>query len=74
MKGVQIEAEKVQSNIVIFAVTDPRGAVELTRALAGKNVLASAIDPTHVRLVTHMDVDRARCERALEAVREVLAA
>ena len=36
-------------------------APDVTRKLAEKNVLASAIGPSHVRFVTHMDVDRGAC-------------
>jgi len=36
-----------------------------------KNVLASGISPTDIRIVTHMDVDREACERALAAISEI---
>ena len=42
-----------------------------TRRLMEKNVLASGISPTEIRVVTHMDVDRSACERALAAIDEI---
>jgi len=41
------------------------------RGLAERNVLINGIDAETMRLVTHMDVDRAACGRALEALRQV---
>jgi threonine aldolase len=37
-------------------------------------VLSGAIDATRVRLVTHRDVSRADCERAVAILSEVLGA
>jgi hypothetical protein len=34
-------------------------------------VLANGIDPQTMRMVTHMDVDRAGCERALKAIHAI---
>jgi threonine aldolase len=62
----------VQTNIVIFEVAKSGvAAPDVTRKLAEKNVLASAIGPSQVRFVTHMDVDRAACARALDAMRTI---
>jgi threonine aldolase len=62
----------VQTNILIFEVTKPGvAAPDVTRKLAEKNVLASAIGPSHIRFVTHMDVDRAACAQALDAMKEI---
>ena len=74
LPGVQLDPASVQTNIVIFGVTGRQNAVEITRQLASRNVLASAIGPSHIRLVTHMDVDRAQCELACEAFEKILAA
>lgn len=68
--GYSINPANVQTNIVIFEITKQGfGALDVTRKLAERNVLASGISATQVRLVTHMDVDRAGCEVALEALR-----
>jgi threonine aldolase len=60
--AAEIDLTGVETNIVIFRV--PGRAAALTAALKEKGVLASAIGPDAVRLVTHLDVDRVACERA----------
>ena len=45
---------------------------EFTHKLAEKNLLAGTADAQRVRFVTHMDVNREACEKALEAVKEVV--
>ena len=72
LPGIRLDANRVQTNIVIFEVIKPGlSAPEVTRKLAEKNVLASAIGPSQVRFVTHMDVDRAACEQALTALQAI---
>jgi threonine aldolase len=69
--GVSIEPATVETNIVVFGVAD---AEALCAALEGDGVLMGALDARRVRAVTHLDVDRAGVQRALEAVRAALAA
>jgi threonine aldolase len=59
----------VESNIVIFTVPDPDRFVD---ELAHAGVEVSRVGPTLIRMVTHLDVDRAGCERARAAAREAL--
>jgi threonine aldolase len=73
LPGIKLDVSKVQTNIVIFELTN-KDAVEVTKRLLDHEVLASAIGPKHIRFVTHMDVDRADCERALAGMREIFAA
>ncbi|WP_089408101.1 GntG family PLP-dependent aldolase [Granulicella rosea] len=61
--GASIDLEAVQTNIVIFTL-DAGDAPGFVAKLKQQGVLASAINPTTVRFVTHYDVDRAACERA----------
>ena len=70
MPGVELDAATVETNIVIFAVPDPAALVD---ALARADVEVSRVGPELIRMVTHLDVDRAGCERALAAAREALA-
>jgi len=71
--GVKIDPKKVQTNIVIFDVSGTEfDAPAIVASLRDRNVLASAIDKTHIRLVTHLDVDRTACEEALFALRAVI--
>jgi len=67
--GVEIDAARVETNIVIFAVPDAAG---LAAGLEEAGVEASRLDSRRVRMVTHLDVDRAGVERALGAVRDTL--
>jgi threonine aldolase len=67
--GVIIDAEAVETNIVIFDVEDAPG---LVARLAEDGVEMSQFGPTRVRAVTHLDVDAAGIDRALHAVRDAL--
>ena len=67
--GVEIDAARVETNIVIFAVPDAAG---LSTGLSEAGVEATRLDSRRVRMVTHLDVDRAGVERALVAVRDTL--
>jgi threonine aldolase len=67
--GVKIDPTRVQTNIVIFDLEEPR-AMDLVKYLADRNVLASAISSTQIRFVTHRDVSREQCQQALQATRD----
>src|SRR5438270_1807233 len=72
LRGIKIDPEKVQTNIVVFEISGTgMDSATFTRKVMEKNVLASGISPTEIRIVTHMDVDRSACERALAAIAEV---
>ncbi|MFC6644061.1 threonine aldolase family protein [Granulicella cerasi] len=63
--GVKVDLDRVQTNIVIFEVGAGKSG-ELVQALKAAGVLASAIGPGAVRLVTHRDVSREDCQRAAQ--------
>jgi threonine aldolase len=66
LPGVGLDPADVETNIVIFEVPDAPGlCAELERA----GVQMGAFGPRRVRAVTHLDVDLAGIEAALEAVR-----
>ena len=69
--GCVLDLETVQTNIVIFRSTD-RTAAETVAGLKLQGVLCGTAGPDEVRFVTHRDVDRAACERAVSALRAVL--
>jgi len=69
--AAEIDLDAVQTNIVIFRLVEG-GAAEFVVQLQQRGVLASAIGKDAVRFVTHLDVDRAACERAAEIVAETL--
>ena len=70
MEGVAIDVDAVETNIVIFRLTGGRNAAELVARLKARGVLASTLGPGAIRLVTHLDVDRAACVTAAEALTE----
>jgi threonine aldolase len=69
--GIQIEPAKVETNIVIFEVPD---AEVFVRALESKGVRMGALDARRVRAVTHLDVDDAGIDQALEAAQATVPA
>jgi threonine aldolase len=74
--AAEIDPAEVQTNIVIFTLkqgsAESEDAPALVRKLREHGVLASAIGPHAVRLVTHYDVSREDCERAASAVEQLL--
>jgi len=69
--GVRVDAEKIDTNIVIFEVTGVPSA-EVARRTEASAVRLHAIAPTRLRAVTHLDVDAAGIDRAIAAVRAAL--
>jgi threonine aldolase len=59
----------VPTNIVVFNLgSTGLNSHEVCRRMAEQGVLASGIDADHIRMVTHLDVDRGGCARAIAAV------
>jgi threonine aldolase len=71
LPGVDIEPATVETNIVIFGVPD---APAFCSALERAGVGMLPVGPDRVRAVTHLDVDDAGIERALEAAEGALRA
>jgi threonine aldolase len=68
-----IDPAKVRTNIVIFdCAKSGKTAIELCEALGERGVLAQDTAPHLVRFVTHCDVDRAGCERALAVLKKIV--
>ncbi len=71
--GIKVDAAKVASNILFFDVSGTGlTGYEISKLLAAQGVLANATNAQLIRMVTHLDVDRAGCERALKVLREVV--
>jgi threonine aldolase len=70
MEGVSLDVNAVETNIVIFKLTNGQSAVDLVKRLKARGILISAIGSDSVRLVTHFDVDRAACITAANALAE----
>src|SRR3954452_4538646 len=69
LPGARIDASLVETNIVIFEVDDPPAVLA---ALAADGVEMTQMGPGRIRAVTHMDVDRAGVETALDALGRAL--
>ncbi len=71
--GLKIDPAKIVSNILFFDVSETgMTSYDLSRRLAAQNVLANGVTPKNIRMVTHCDVDREDCARALEVMAEVV--
>ena len=72
--GIQIDPERVATNIVVFDISETGLApAAVSAALRQRGVLMNAINQRCLRAVTHYDVDRAQCAEALDAIRETVA-
>jgi threonine aldolase len=72
--GISIDPRKVVTNIVVFDAGGTGIApAEISARLKQRGVLINAINDRELRAVTHYDVDRAGCARALEALAEACA-
>ena len=58
-----------ETNIVVVDVPDARAVVDAARE---QGVLVGAVGPTKVRMLTHLDVDRAAVEQAAKVLAEIL--
>lgn len=65
------DPDLVDTNI-LFVTTGDRPAAEVVAGAAAQGVACSAADPRTLRLVTHLDVDRAECEAAAEILAGLL--
>lgn len=71
--GIKIDPKKSPTNILVFDVSATgMEAADFNHRLATRNVLGNSIGPDQMRFVTHYDVSREDCLRALEIVRELL--
>ena len=72
ISGIRLDAGKVATNILVFNVAATgMSSFDICTKLRERGILASGIDSEHIRMVTHMDVDRAACARALAAVQAI---
>jgi threonine aldolase len=72
---IQIQPEKVQTNIVLFDVgSTGLSSMQFLQRLTERKVLGGPVDARRVRMVTHLDVDRNDIEQALRIIGEVVGA
>lgn len=68
-----VDATRVRTNIVPLDLTKaPLGAPDLAAAARAQGVLVSVLGPRFARLVTHLDVDDAGVDRAIEVLTRLL--
>ena len=73
IRGITIDPTKVVSNILFIDVSGTGlTSFEISKRLEAKGVLAYGVSPESIRMVTHYDVNRAGCERAIGVLRDVL--
>jgi threonine aldolase len=72
--GIALDPTKVQTNIVIFSVKPSgRSSSVFLEQIRERGVLAVPVDHDRVRMVTHLDVDRADVEKAADLVAAAMA-
>ena len=64
-----VDPASVETNIVVLEVPDANAVVARCREA---DVLVGALDPTHLRLLTHLDVDDEQVDVAAGVVRDAL--
>jgi threonine aldolase len=73
LPGIQIDPAQVRTNIVIFDISALGiNATEFSRELQSQDILANGVGNKRMRIVTHLDVSRADCERAADVLTEVI--
>ena len=74
IKGIRVDPKKIVTNIVIFDVeATGKTPAEIASGLKARQILANPFGRHTLRMVTHCDVDRSGIDRALTALRQVLA-
>ena len=72
--GVSVNPAEVETNIIFFDISETGMTnAEFTGSLRNSGVLVLGLAPGRIRIVTHQDVDRAGCERAVEVIAETCA-
>jgi threonine aldolase len=73
LRGVKIDPERVQTNIVIFDVKAAgMTTAQLSAELKSRGVLANGVNAREMRMVTHYDLSREQIDRTIQIVREIL--
>jgi len=62
------EVFPVETNIIIFSVIQPYTSQTLVTKFKEHNIFGYAISPTHVRLVTHLDITPQMVEQTIEII------
>ena len=65
------EIMPVETNIIIFEVKGNYTSKTLTEEFKKYNILVSAISPTQIRMVLHLDVDKEMVEETIKVIEEI---
>lgn len=68
--GLSVDLDRVHTNIVMIDL-ESGGAADLERRARERGVLSVALGPRRLRLVTHLEIDRGACTRAVEILAEL---
>ena len=72
LRGISIDVEKVQTNIVIFDITGTgKTSAEIIAKLKEQEIYAIPFGKT-IRMVTHCDVSRADIEKTVDSLAKIL--
>ncbi|MDQ7065198.1 MAG: low-specificity L-threonine aldolase [candidate division KSB1 bacterium] len=71
-RGIRLDMETVQTNIVVMDIEGKATALELLERLAAKGVLLVPMGAKKLRAVTHLDVSMQEVETAAQIVRQEL--
>ncbi len=73
LRGMKIDPERVQTNIVIFDIAETGlTTAQCSAELKSRGVLANGINAREMRMVTHYDVNREQIEQTIQIAREIL--
>jgi threonine aldolase len=72
LPGIRLDPAQVETNIVIFGLDDSVDVGRFVDRCRDRGLLLAGAGGRTIRAVTHMNVDRARCEAAVGIVRDVL--
>jgi len=67
--GFSVDLERVQTNIILADIPETGyDSVEALKILKENGILAVTFGPTRLRFVTHLDVNRKQCQKAVEII------
>lgn len=73
IEGIKINMETVQSNILMVDISTPKyNSIDLVNKLKEKGVLASDINSSKIRFVTHKYISKSDIDYAVNAFKEIL--
>ncbi len=73
LPGIRLDPAKVETNIVVFDIAGTgMTSSEISEKLRAQQVYANGVSPAALRMVTHCDVDRAGCLRAIELMDRIV--